>query len=160
MRIKRLLAFVATCLVSITTYAQDAPKFELLTIEGELLSLSQLKGKVVYLDFWASWCGPCRQSFPWMNSITKKFSNEKFQIVAISVDDSESDIKKFLRRTPADFTILSDSSGRTPAAYEVKAMPSSFLINKNGSIVKKYSGFKESEIESIENDIQFLLNDY
>ena len=108
---------------------ESAPPFMLPTASGESVTLDQLKGRVVYVDFWASWCGPCRRSFPWMNELQQKYGERGLTIVGVNVDKRRPDAQRFLAQTPATFTIVYDESGKTPAAYAVKGMPSSYLID-------------------------------
>ncbi len=130
---------------------QTAPPFDLPADSSSTVSLAQLKGKVVYLDFWASWCGPCRQSFPWMNEMHSKYGAKGLVIVAINVDAMTADAKKFLGETPAKFEIVYDAKGLTPKAFGIKGMPTSYLIDRTGKILSTHAGFnpaKKSEIET------------
>ena len=130
---------------------QTAPSFDLPAELSSTVSLAQLKGKVVYLDFWASWCGPCRQSFPWMNEMHSKYGGKGLVIVAINVDATTADAKKFLGETPAKFEIAYDAKGLTPKAFGIKGMPTSYLIDRTGKILSTHAGFnpaKKSEIET------------
>ena len=93
------------------------------------VKLSDSKGKLVYLDFWASWCGPCKQSFPWMNALQEKYKSKGLEVIAVNLDANNEDAQKFLATTPAKFTVAFDSKGRTPLQYGVKGMPTSYLIS-------------------------------
>ncbi len=121
------------------------------------LSLQQLRGKLVYLDFWASWCAPCKRSFPWMNQLQQRYGAQGFQVVAINVDAKREDALQFLQTTPAEFTVLFDPSGASAKAYTVKAMPSSYLIDANGKIVRQHLGFNADSAQTLENEIKALL---
>lgn len=120
------------------------------------IDLSEYKGKVVYLDFWASWCIPCRQSFPWMNDLKKQF-NDKLVILAVNLDTVKEDADTFLKQVPANFTIAYDPEGTTAQAYELKGMPMSFLIDKQGNIKHTKIGFKFSETDKVESRIRELV---
>ena len=106
--------------------------FALPTAKGETVALDKLRGKVVYVDFWASWCGPCRRSFPWMNEMQRKYGPRGFVDRRVNVDKKREDAERFLAQNPAEFTIVFDEAGATPAAYAVKGMPSSYLVDARG----------------------------
>jgi thiol-disulfide isomerase/thioredoxin len=120
-------------------------------------NLQQFKGKVVYVDFWASWCGPCVQSFPFMNSLEREFKEKGLQILAINMDESLSDAQNFLKQHAAKFTVLTDTTQQCAQALEVKAMPSSYLIDRNGVIRYEHLGFKSGETEQLQALIKQLL---
>jgi thiol-disulfide isomerase/thioredoxin len=133
-----------------------APEFELPTAAGNI-SLAQYKGKVVYLDFWASWCGPCKQSFPWMNSMQEKYQSQGLQVIAINLDANKDDATSFLAGNPAKFTVAFDAKGLTPRAYGVKGMPTSYLIDRDGKVILQHMGFNTADREKLELKIQSLL---
>jgi cytochrome c biogenesis protein CcmG/thiol:disulfide interchange protein DsbE len=125
-----------SALLSMPALALDtgpAPELSLPTKDGKI-SLSELRGKVVLLDFWASWCGPCRQSFPWMNEVQGKYENKGCEVVADNVDQKPEAAAEFLSQIPATFTVAYDPEGKTPEAYEVMGMPSANLLERNGHI--------------------------
>jgi len=134
-----------------------APTFALPTSTGEPVALDKLKGRVVYVDFWASWCGPCRRSFPWMNELQHKYGERGLTIVGVNVDKRRPDAQRFLQQTPAEFTIVYDETGKTPEAYGVKGMPSSYLIDATGKVVAVESGFRDEQKAPIEERIRTLL---
>jgi thiol-disulfide isomerase/thioredoxin len=133
-----------------------APPISLPSVNGNF-SLESLKGKVVYLDFWASWCGPCRQSFPWMNSMHKKYSSQGLVIVAVNLDQSASDATRFLEKTPADFLVAFDEKGLSPISYGVRGMPTSLVIDRNGKVIAKHMGFNNEQREKLEQMILSAL---
>jgi len=120
--------------------------------------LTSLDGKWVYVDFWASWCGPCRDTFPFMNELQKQYK-DKLEIVAISVDDNEKDALKFLQKYPANFATYIDSTGACPSEFKVKGMPSSYLISPEGEIVFSKAGFKASSASIIKSTIDKAISD-
>lgn len=120
-------------------------------------NLQQFKGKVVYVDFWASWCGPCLQSFPFMNNLEHEFKDKGLQILAINMDETASEAQNFLAQHPAKFTVLTDSNQQCAKAFEVKAMPSSYLIDRNGVIRYEHLGFRSGETEQLQTLIKQLL---
>lgn len=140
------------------TVGQPAPEFELRGQGAAPVKLSGLRGKVVYVDFWASWCGPCRQSFPWMNDMQAKFAARGFHIVAINLDAKDADAQKFLAETAGKFQIAFDNKGVTPKLYGVKGMPTSYLIDREGRVVYEHAGFNLSKTGELEKQIEKLLD--
>ena len=134
-----------------------APNFELPAPGGLTAQLSQERGKVVYVDFWASWCGPCRLSFPWMNEMHAKYGSQGLEIIAINVDANPADAKKFLDATPAKFRIAFDQKGATPKAYGVKAMPTSYLVDRQGALLAVHAGFSATKAGELEAEIKKAL---
>ena len=133
-----------------------APDFELPAASGNV-SLAQYRGKIIYLDFWASWCGPCKQSFPWMNAMQAKYAGKGLQIVSINVDAKRDDATKFLVANPATFAVGFDPQGQTPALYAVKAMPSSYLIGRDGRIAFLHRGYAPEDAAKLEQEIRQAL---
>lgn len=134
-----------------------APAFALPDRAAKTVSLGALKGHVVYVDFWASWCGPCRRSFPWMSAMQKKYGARGLEVIAINVDKRRADAERFLAQVPAPFTTVFDPSGATPGSYDVKAMPSSVLIDADGNVALVEEGFHDDRREALEARIRALL---
>jgi thiol-disulfide isomerase/thioredoxin len=155
--IAALLAVVVAAPASGTEVGQAAPTFSLPSRTGDAVTLDKLRGKVVYVDFWASWCGPCRRSFPWMNDMQQKYGSKGFVVVGVNVDKKRSDADKFLAQNPANFTIAFDESGATPSAYAVKGMPSSYLIDGNGNVTFVERGFLDEHKGDLEQRIAALV---
>lgn len=121
------------------------------------LNMSQYHGEVVLLDFWASWCGPCRRSFPWMNDMQTLYAERGLKVVAVNLDQDAGDAAKFLERYPANFTIWYDPKGALAKRYEVQAMPTSVLIDRQGKVISVHRGFRAKHIEAYEQAIQQAL---
>lgn len=157
-----LLAGAAITFVMMTTPAaaagigQSAPEFELPGASGPV-KLAALRGKVVYVDFWASWCAPCRQSFPWLNEMHARYRGQGLEIVGINVDTRRADANQFLAQVPARFTLAFDAQGDTPGRYAAKGMPSSFLVGRDGTIVATHVGFRAEDTDRIEARIRRAL---
>ena len=134
-----------------------APDFSLPGMDNTTVNLSDYKGKVVYVDFWASWCSPCKDSFPWMSAMQRKYADKGVEFIAINVDRKSADAEKFLKETPADFTIAFDHKGKTPKAYEVMGMPTAFLIGKDGKVLHSHIGFSETDKLNYERNIQMAI---
>ncbi|HEU4402179.1 MAG TPA: TlpA disulfide reductase family protein [Candidatus Polarisedimenticolia bacterium] len=129
----------------------SAPAFELPGRKGTV-SLEALRGKLVYVDFWASWCGPCRMSFPWLRSLHERYAAKGLVIVAINLDKSREAANEFLADYPAPFLVAFDPAGKTAEAFNVPTMPSSFLVGPTGAILHSEAGFdskKTAEIEAL-----------
>lgn len=113
--------------------------------------------RVVWVDFWASWCAPCRRSFPWMNEMQEKYSGQGFSVIAVNVDKDRALAEEFLAEYPARFPIHYDPSGTLAAAYDVQAMPSSFLMDADGNILASHYGFRLANVEEYEAKIQAAI---
>ncbi|MES2741973.1 MAG: TlpA disulfide reductase family protein [Pseudomonadota bacterium] len=134
----------------------SAPAFDLQGVSGPV-SLAAYQGKLVYVDFWASWCGPCRQSFPWMNEMQAKYGAQGLQVVAINLDAKNSDARAFLEANPAQFAVAFDPAGGVPRGYGLKGMPSSYLIGKDGKLIMEHMGFKAADRAVLEEAIKSAL---
>ncbi|MEP7181119.1 MAG: TlpA disulfide reductase family protein [Betaproteobacteria bacterium] len=134
-----------------------APGFALPDAKGATVALDQLRGQVVYVDFWASWCAPCKRSFPWMNELQQRWGGKGLAVVAINVDKKRDDADRFLRQVPTAFTVVFDPAGTAPAAYGVKAMPSSYLIDARGNVVEVEQGFRDERKAALEERIRALV---
>lgn len=126
--------------------------------QGLTQMLEQHKGDVIYLDFWASWCGPCRKSFPWMNDMQNKYQQQGFTVISINLDAEHQLAQKFLKENPALFTVIYDPKGVTAKQYKVKGMPTSYLIGRDGQIKKAHTGFFTKKISIYEDEIKQLLS--
>jgi thiol-disulfide isomerase/thioredoxin len=163
MKTLRIAAAAVLCLASFVSPAraadagQAAPPLALPALKGEVVTLDQLRGKVVYVDFWASWCGPCRRSFPWMNEMQQKYGARGFTVIAVNVDKKRADADKFLALIPASFTVVFDPTGATPTAWAVKGMPSSYLIDARGTVTFVERGFLDESKGPLEERIKALL---
>lgn len=136
--------------------AIKAPEFQLQG-QNKQIDLTKYRGKVVYLDFWASWCQPCRKSFGWMNKMQKTYGEEGFSVIAINLDESRDQANKFLKQIPAHFDVAFDPKGNTAESYQVKAMPSSYIIDKNGNVIYANKGFRGNDEEKLEAKIRNIL---
>jgi len=155
------LALCASLFAALPAAAIDAgtaaPEFQLNGSRGAV-NLGAMKGKVVYLDFWASWCGPCKQSFPWMNEMQAKYGAKGLQIVGINLDSKRADADKFLAEVPATFVLAFDAQGDTPKRYGIKGMPTSVLIGPDGKVLMVHAGFKAEQRDELERQIRLALN--
>lgn len=119
--------------------------------------LDEHRGKVVLVDFWASWCVPCRRSFPWLNDMQRKYAADGLVIIGINEDDDQNEATGFLAQYPAEFQILPDPGGRIASQFELLAMPSSFLIGRDGELITNHLGFKVAKIAEYEATLRQAL---
>jgi thiol-disulfide isomerase/thioredoxin len=125
--------------------------------DNDPLGLDLLKGKVVYVDFWASWCAPCRESFPWMNRMQSELGHDGLVIIAVNVDREHADAEQFLRSHAAQFRIVYDPQGRLPEKFGVRGMPTSFLIDRNGRIQSRHEGFFIKDSDALAQQVRTLV---
>jgi cytochrome c biogenesis protein CcmG/thiol:disulfide interchange protein DsbE len=121
------------------------------------LDLDKFSGQVVLLDFWASWCVPCRRSFPWMNEMQEKYAQDGLIIIAINVDRDVENAAAFLEEYPANFEIVYDPDVELAKEYEIEVMPSSFVIGRNGETLDQHVGFKVKKQDEYEAVIRAAL---
>lgn len=154
-----LLALVlsAPC-ISADDTVHPAPSCQLQSFDrSSRVDLQHYKGQVIYLDFWASWCGPCAESFPFMNRLHNSLKGDGLVLLAVNLDEDVSDAKNFLTAHAADFTLVSDPDQQCAKQFAVKAMPSSYLIDRKGQIREVHLGFRPGEAESFEAKVKQLL---
>lgn len=162
--IRKLTALTTLALLALTLNTQagwkagsllpDLTKFKL---EG---SPPDLKGKVVMIDFWASWCGPCKASFPILNRLQREYGPKGFVIVAVNQDESSALMQAFLAEHPASFVTLRDAGNKLVEAADVQSMPTSYLVDRSGKIRFLHSGFHgEKTTAKYKEEIEQLLNE-
>jgi thiol-disulfide isomerase/thioredoxin len=126
---------------------------------ADSLDLSAYRGKVVYLDFWASWCGPCKASFPWLEELQKKYGPQGFVVLAVNLDRRREMAERFLSTNPVDFKILYDPQGKLATKLQVKVMPTSFIYDRNGVLRETHTGFQKGKTAPIEQSLEALLEE-
>lgn len=143
---------------------KKAVEFELPHLSSQFQSdtnvnLTDYKGKVVYLDFWASWCKPCKKSFPVLNDFHNKYQAQDFVVIAINLDENKHNALAFLKAHPVDYAVLYDQAAIVAEKYDVQAMPSSFFIDKKGVIRLAHQGYVKSDNAKIQKVIEMLVNE-
>lgn len=151
--------WAASAMSYAATEVSDAPVFSVAGEGGNKLNLVDFRGKVVYLDFFASWCGPCRASFKWLNEAHEKYAGRGLVVVAVNVDKEKELAAQFLRDNPAKFRIGYDPEGSVAQAYRLKGMPVSYLIDRKGQIRTTHLGYREKDKGMLNEEIRKLLDE-
>ena len=125
---------------------------------GENVSLDDLKGKVVFLNFWATWCPPCRDEMPSMESLYRRFKDKGLEILAVNLREEEALVTAFMRDYNLSFPALLDSNGRTGSAYGIQVIPTSFIIDREGNIILRLIGSIDWNTPEIQRAMEMLLN--
>jgi peroxiredoxin len=137
---------------------KPAPAFALPSISGDgTLSLSDYRGKVVYLDFWASWCAPCISAMPFLEELRSEFPSSRFQVLAINLDKDPKKGKKFMRKYGVKYPSASDPKGRLPESFGLQTMPTSYLIDGKGVVRYVHKGFRGGDVAAIRAEIAKLV---
>lgn len=116
------------------------------------------QGEVIYLDFWSSWCIPCRDSFPWMNQLQSKYQALGLKVITINLDHDKNNALEFLNKYPANFDIIYDPQGQIAKQFKLKGMPSSFIFDRNNKLVSRHAGFTQEQQQSYEQELLTLLS--
>jgi peroxiredoxin len=136
-----------------------APDFTLKSREGVNIKLSELRGQVVMVNFWASWCGPCRQEMPLLQQLFDRYQSLGFSLLGVNVDEDRSAADKMLSDLPVSFPILYDDRSEVSKEYQVKAMPSTFMVDRDGRIRYLHKGYKPGYEEEYQQQIRELLRE-
>ena len=159
--IKTLLPLL-TLAMATQVYADTkaAPTCALYTMDNkQSINLQDYQGKVVYLDFWASWCGPCLESFPFMNKLHSDLNAQGLEVVAVNLDEDKADGQAFLAKHQAKFTVIADADQQCAKQFALKAMPSTYLIDRKGNIRATHLGFRPGEAEEFRKTLESLLQE-
>ena len=162
MKNKIFLILIFSSILVITTLAgsrdNNIKSFTGKTLKGKQIKLSDYKGKVVLLDFWASWCPPCREEMPELVKFYRKHKKDNFVIIAVNIDDKSDNMKKFLYKLfpEPSFPIIWDSEKIIPAKFDISAMPTSIMIDKTGKERFRHNGFKKNFIKQFEEELKLL----
>lgn len=138
---------------------EKAKDFVLKDINGKEYKLSDFKGKIVVLDFWATWCPPCRASLPFFNELYKTYKDRGLVVIGISVDISERTVKRFVQDKKLEYLILLDKDNLVSDLYNVFSIPTTIIIDKNGNVVMRRTGFSKSHAQLFENKVKELLKE-
>jgi thiol-disulfide isomerase/thioredoxin len=125
---------------------------------AQLLDLDEYRGKVIVIDFWASWCVPCRRSFPWLDEMQSRYADDGLVVIGVNEDDVAEDAEAFLRSFPVGFRILADRDGELARRFDLLAMPSTYVIDRNGEVAVRHLGFRSSLKDEYEATLKRLLD--
>jgi peroxiredoxin len=151
------LTFATLAAVASERPQRAAPDFTLPARSGTT-SLHDFRGKVVLVDFWASWCIPCRQSFPWMTTMKERYATQGLEIIAVNLDKKRDAADAFLGLFSVTFTMAFDPAGKTAEAFHVEGMPSSFIVSRSGLILYSHIGFQQANAQNVEAEIKEALS--
>ncbi|MBI1195901.1 MAG: redoxin domain-containing protein [Gammaproteobacteria bacterium] len=136
-----------------------APDFTLKSRSGKNLKLSEYRGQVVMLNFWASWCGPCRQEMPLLEQLYQRYQAMGFTILAVNVEDTSGDALKMLKDVPVNFPVLFDSDNRISDTYGIEAMPSTILVDRDGNMRFEHLGYMPGYENDYDREIKTLVGE-
>jgi peroxiredoxin len=152
-----MLAMPAIALA--VTEGEAAPDFTLKSRSGENIKLSELRGNVVMVNFWASWCGPCRQEMPLLDQLYDRYKDMGFTLLGINLDEEPGAADKVLKEIPVKFPILYDAKNQVSQDYQVKAMPSTFMIDRDGKVRHLHKGYMPGYEDDYQQQIRNLLRE-
>ena len=159
----RIVAIAAALAVALPALAipsgSPAPAFTLASSIGSQVSLAQYKGQVVMINFWASWCGPCRQEMPLLESIYKKYNKMGFTLIGVNVEPDSQAANQWLKQTPVSFPILYDKDSQVSKLYDVAGMPSTVLIDRSGKLRMLHRGYKAGDENEYLDSIRALIRE-
>ena len=135
----------------------QAPDFTLRSQDGKVVSLAQFKGDVVMINFWASWCGPCRQEMPLLDSIYKQYKDMGFTLLGVNVEPHASSANAWLKQTPVSYPILYDPHSQVSQLYQVQAMPTTVIVDRRGIVRFVHSGYLPGDENQYMNSIRALI---
>ena len=155
---KTVLIVTFILLFSLTTHAAVAPDFTLTSLTGKKYRLSELRGKVVILNFWATWCGACVREMPSLDALFREYKGKGLIVLGISSDRDDELVKRFLNKHPVSYPVLIDKKGDLfVEKYVVSVLPMTYIIDKNGHIVEKLEGVQDFESKEFKNKVHILL---
>lgn len=160
----RIAAIIAAAALALPALAADptgtpAPQFTLTARSGTNVSLGQYKGQVVMLNFWASWCGPCRQEMPLLDSIYTKYKRMGFTLIGVNVEPDSQAANDWLKQTPVSFPILYDKESKVSKMYDVEGMPSTVIIDRAGKVRVLHRGYKPGDENEYLDSIRTLVRE-
>lgn len=136
-----------------------APDFTLKSLSGENVRLSELRGQVVMINFWASWCGPCRQEMPLLEALYQRYNALGFELLGVNVEQDVDDAKRWLADTKVSFPVLLDPSNELTRKYDVRAMPSTVLVDRDGNMRHLHKGYKPGDENTYQDLVRALIRE-
>jgi cytochrome c biogenesis protein CcmG, thiol:disulfide interchange protein DsbE len=155
------LVFAASGAAAALEVSAPAPDLALQRLDepAQSLALASLKGSVVYVDFWASWCVPCRVSMPALDAMYRRNRSRGFAVVGVNKDVSSADAQRFLKRVGVSFPLVQDAQDAAARAFDVKAMPSGYLLDRKGIVRNVHRGFTDATAAALQREIETLLQE-
>jgi thiol-disulfide isomerase/thioredoxin len=162
--LRKFSIFVMTTLVATLAWAATvsgpAPNFNLTTLDGQPVSLASLKGKVVMVNFWATWCVPCRQEMPHLEALYQRYNSLGFELLAVNVEKNNAEgARKWLEETPVTFTVLTDPNNEVTKLYRVQTMPSTVIVGRDGTMRFIHHGYKPGYENDYQTQVRALLRE-
>jgi peroxiredoxin len=152
-----MLALLLTAPVHALSPGEVAPEVGIVDLQGKPVRLAELRGKVVLVDFWASWCAPCREELPWLEKLYTAQKSRGLEIVAVNQDESIDNARRFLQAHPLSFRVAHDVGGKVADRFSPAKMPSSFLVDAKGKVRFVHAGFRAADAKAIEAEVSKLL---
>ena len=161
-RVAAMLALAATTLLATAAPlapTAPAPDFTLRTLDGQKLRLGEQRGRVVLVNFWATWCGPCRQEMPHLNKLYEKYKSSGFVLLGVNVDDDTAQAAGVASKLGVTFPVLPDADKRVSRQYDLSAMPSTVLIDRDGKVRYLHRGYQSGYEDTYDKQIRELLKE-
>ena len=149
---------LAVCM-TVSAASETAPDFTLKSATGANLKLSEFRGEVVLINFWASWCGPCRQEMPLLSELHEQYRDLGFTVLGVNVEEDTRQARKLLEAAPVSFPVLFDSDSTVSREYNVAAMPSTMLVDRNGMLRYLHKGYKPGEEDIYLEKVRSLIRE-
>jgi thiol-disulfide isomerase/thioredoxin len=154
-----LISIMCISLAGAASVKGPAPNFTLKSLAGKNLKLSEMTGNVVLINFWASWCGPCREEMPLLNALHKKYQPLGFTVLGVNVEEQVDGARGFLKNVPVDFPILLDSENKVSKQYKVIAMPTTVVVDRDGNMRYLHEGYKPGDEKKYRQMIKKLVRE-
>jgi thiol-disulfide isomerase/thioredoxin len=154
-----LISLVCVSLAGAAAVKGPAPNFTLKSLGGKNLKLSEMTGNVVLINFWASWCGPCREDMPLLNALHKKYAPLGFTVLGVNVEEDVDGAMSFLKNVPVDFPILLDNTNKVSKQYKVVAMPTTVVVDRDGNMRYLHEGYKPGDEKKYRQMIKKLVRE-
>lgn len=153
------VSFAAVGTASAAAGAGPAPNFTLKSLKGKNMKLSEMAGNVVLINFWASWCGPCREEMPLLNDLHKKYKPLGFTVLGVNVEEQADNARGFLNDFPVDFPVLLDSMNQVSKMYKVVAMPTTVVVDRDGNMRFLHKGYKSGDEQKYRKMVKKLVRE-
>jgi len=154
-----LVSLMCVSLAGAAAVKGPAPNFTLKSMNGKNLKLSEMTGNVVLINFWASWCGPCREEMPLLNALHKKYAPLGFTVLGVNVEEQLDGARGFLSNVPVDFPILLDNTNKVSKQYKVVAMPTTVVVDRDGNMRYLHEGYKPGDEKKYQKMVKKLVRE-